>query len=221
MPHPSGLWATAGGRTGRGSPVPQGRVGVAPPRRLMEDRDLGHLRKAASCCCTPQGAPGQSHPPCFVRSPPVRGSRPLLLQRCCAQLFGRRLGFLPVASNGAIPPHPRPSRTPVPEPRVQRGGPSTVLGVSVRTRPCHMSTVGSSRLGLAPEGAAGPFSLSEDSGPQQPQARGRPSVLAQSGGWEGCSWGPQVSSSGPHSPGRGWGQGGGFPGWKGKESESP
>lgn len=84
-----------------------------------------------------------------------------------------------------------------------------------------MSPVGSCRLGLAPEGAARLSSLSEDSGPQQPQARGRPSVLAQDGGAGGLPLGPQVSSSRPHSPGRGWGQGGGFPDWNGKESVSP
>lgn len=51
---------------------------------------------------------GITHFPC---SPPVRlpvtssiGSQPLVLQMCCAQLFVRRLSFLPLLLTG--PPHP-------------------------------------------------------------------------------------------------------------------
>lgn len=122
-PTPAGLWAGTKDRGGRGPAGPQGRGGHPGwrqplPRGLpdIKDPDLGPVESKCasvghqdtlSCRPTPSLPVWHHLLPCSPPFGSTMGSQPLILQMCCAQLFARRLSFLPLLLTG--PPHPAPA----------------------------------------------------------------------------------------------------------------
>lgn len=187
--------------------------------------------KAPRMACRPQWAPGQCHPHSMALPLPLLTNRPALSGAPRPSLravdvlrsaLHRRLRFLSWLL--AVPPHPTPAAPRAPCARTQVPRQGSIPGsheALAHTRSGRAQGWAWSRVACRP--AVPSFSaqgLKCAGAPGCGEAQGSGGAGKRNLGAGLLLGAPGLSLRAPQ-PRAGWGQGGGFPGWKGKESECP